>query len=234
MIEYGHVETHPARARRLQGSRRGRRHRRAAGGRQRGRRRAGPVRSDDHPAAADPGAIVALIDARRAGGRMKPAPFDYHAPAGRAEAVVACSPSSATARRLIAGGQSLVPLLAAAARGRSTTSSTSAGSPELRGIEERAGRRVDRRGHDRRPTIGRSPLIAAAVPLLARATPLIGHFQIRNRGTIGGSLAHADPAGRVPGGRAGPRRRPARRCSPRGPRAIPAARVLHRHLDHRA
>jgi carbon-monoxide dehydrogenase medium subunit len=36
--------------------------------------------------------------------------------------------------------------------------------------------------------------IAAAVPLLAQATPLIGHFQIRNRGTVGGSLAHADPA----------------------------------------
>ncbi len=42
------------------------------------------------------------------------------------------------------------------------------------------------------------PTVAAAVPLLARATPLIGHFQIRNRGTIGGSIAHADPAAEYP------------------------------------
>ncbi len=40
--------------------------------------------------------------------------------------------------------------------------------------------------------------VAAAAPLLARATPLIGHLQIRNRGTVGGSLAHADPAAEYP------------------------------------
>ena len=44
----------------------------------------------------------------------------------------------------------------------------------------------------------RDPAVAAAVPLLAQATPLIGHFQIRNRGTVGGSLAHADPASEYP------------------------------------
>src|SRR5205823_6450248 len=47
-------------------------------------------------------------------------------------------------------------------------------------------------------TIEASTELAAAVPLLARATPLIGHFQIRNRGTVGGSLAHADPAAEYP------------------------------------
>ena len=46
--------------------------------------------------------------------------------------------------------------------------------------------------------VERSADVAATVPLLARATPLIGHFQIRNRGTIGGSLAHADPAAEYP------------------------------------
>ena len=46
--------------------------------------------------------------------------------------------------------------------------------------------------------IERSAEVADAVPLLARATPLIGHFQIRNRGTIGGSIAHADPAAEYP------------------------------------
>jgi len=40
--------------------------------------------------------------------------------------------------------------------------------------------------------------VAQAVPLLTRAIPLIGHFQIRNRGTVGGSIAHADPAGELP------------------------------------
>jgi carbon-monoxide dehydrogenase medium subunit len=40
--------------------------------------------------------------------------------------------------------------------------------------------------------------IGAAIPLLARATPHIGHFQIRSRGTVGGSLAHADPAAEYP------------------------------------
>jgi carbon-monoxide dehydrogenase medium subunit len=46
--------------------------------------------------------------------------------------------------------------------------------------------------------VERSAEIAETVPLLARATPLIAHFQIRNRGTIGGSLAHADPAAEYP------------------------------------
>jgi carbon-monoxide dehydrogenase medium subunit len=44
----------------------------------------------------------------------------------------------------------------------------------------------------------RSDLVATSVPLLARAIPHIGHFQIRNRGTIGGSIAHADPASELP------------------------------------
>jgi carbon-monoxide dehydrogenase medium subunit len=47
-------------------------------------------------------------------------------------------------------------------------------------------------------TVGASTAVATAVPLLARATPLIGHFQIRNRGTLGGSIAHADPAAEYP------------------------------------
>jgi carbon-monoxide dehydrogenase medium subunit len=47
-------------------------------------------------------------------------------------------------------------------------------------------------------TIERDPTIAAHVPLLAKAARLIGHFQIRNRGTVGGSIAHADPAAELP------------------------------------
>ncbi len=50
----------------------------------------------------------------------------------------------------------------------------------------------------RQRVMERDRAVADAVPLLARATPLIGHFQIRNRGTVGGSLAHADPASEYP------------------------------------
>ena len=46
--------------------------------------------------------------------------------------------------------------------------------------------------------VGASPVVAAGVPLVAKATPLIGHFQIRNRGTLGGSIAHADPSAEYP------------------------------------
>jgi aerobic carbon-monoxide dehydrogenase medium subunit len=46
--------------------------------------------------------------------------------------------------------------------------------------------------------VEQSTEVAAAVPLLARATPYVGHVQIRNRGTVGGSLAHADPAAEYP------------------------------------
>jgi carbon-monoxide dehydrogenase medium subunit len=46
--------------------------------------------------------------------------------------------------------------------------------------------------------VERSAEVASAVPLLARATPFVGHFQIRNRGTVGGSIAHADPAAEYP------------------------------------
>ena len=60
------------------------------------------------------------------------------------------------------------------------------------------------------------------MPLLARATPLIGHFQIRNRGTVGGSLAHADPAAEYPAV-ALALDAELEAASPRGRRTIPAA-----------
>jgi carbon-monoxide dehydrogenase medium subunit len=69
--------------------------------------------------------------------------------------------------------------------------------PELRGIE-RDGSLVRIGAGTTEAEIEASAEVATAVPLLARATPLIGHFQIRNRGTIGGSIAHADPAAEYP------------------------------------
>ena len=104
---------------------------------------------------------------------------------------------------------------------------------ELRGIEPRRRVVADRRGHD--PGHDRTVRRASptAVPLLARATPLIGHFQIRNRGTIGGSLAHADPAAEYPAV-ALALDAELEVLSTAGPPDDPGRRVLHRALDHRA
>ena len=68
---------------------------------------------------------------------------------------------------------------------------------EMKGIE----RRVDALWVGAGTTqseVGANAEVASAVPLLAKTTPLIGHFQIRNRGTLGGSIAHADPAAEYP------------------------------------
>ena len=74
-------------------------------------------------------------------------------------------------------------------------------------------------------TIEQSSDLAETVPLLARVTPLIGHFQIRNRGTLGGSLAHADAAAEYPAV-ALALDAELEAQSPRGRRTIPAAQFF--------
>jgi carbon-monoxide dehydrogenase medium subunit len=126
---------------------------------------------------------------------MKPAPFQYHAPESLDEAATLLSEFGDGAK-VLAGGQSLVPMLAL----RLTVFDhlVDVGRIEaLRGIEERDGT-LWIGGGTTEAAVGASPEVAAGAPLLARTTPLIGHFQIRNRGTIGGSLAHADPAAEYP------------------------------------
>jgi carbon-monoxide dehydrogenase medium subunit len=150
---------------------------------------------------------------------VKPAPFEYHAPssAGEAAGLLADLGDSA---KLIAGGQSLVPVLAM----RLTAVDHLIDIRRigaLRGIEERGGL-LWIGAATTEAEIGRSGLVAARVPLLARATPLIGHFQIRNRGTIGGSLAHADAAAEYPAV-ALALDATIEALSPRGQRTIPAA-----------
>ena len=126
---------------------------------------------------------------------MKPAPFEYHAPATPAEAVALLSDLGDGAK-VLAGGQSLVPMLAL--RLAVFEHLVDVRRVEgFRGIERQNGS-VRIGAGTTQAAIERSPEVAAAVPLLARATPLIGHFQIRNRGTLGGSLAHADPAAEYP------------------------------------
>ncbi|ADP80776.1 FAD binding domain-containing protein [Pseudofrankia inefficax] len=126
---------------------------------------------------------------------MKAAPFAHHAPASVEEALALLAEHGDTAK-VLAGGQSLLPMLAL--RLAIFDHLVDLGRiPELRSIERRDGTLRIGAGTTQ-ATIERSTEVADAVPLLARATPLIGHFQIRNRGTIGGALAHADPAAESP------------------------------------
>jgi carbon-monoxide dehydrogenase medium subunit len=98
--------------------------------------------------------------------------------------------------RLLAGGQSLMPILnmRLATPGRLVDLNR---VRTLSYIVERAGG-VAIGAMTRQRTVERSEFVAAAVPLLAEALPWVGHSAIRNRGTIGGSLAHADPAAELP------------------------------------
>jgi carbon-monoxide dehydrogenase medium subunit len=98
--------------------------------------------------------------------------------------------------KLLAGGQSLVPMLALRlARFDHLIDLNKI--PELAGIE-RVGDEIVVGALTRQSAAEHNELIKKHVPLLAQAIPKIGHFQIRNRGTIGGSIAHADPASELP------------------------------------
>ncbi len=153
---------------------------------------------------------------------MKPAPFDYHAPSSLEEAVAVVERFGDDAK-VLAGGQSLVPMLAL--RLTRFDHLVDLGRIEgLRGVTRDDGMlRIG--AMTRHVRVGDDPQVAAAAPLLTRATPLIGHFQIRNRGTIGGSLAHADPAAEYPAvllaldGAV-------EATGPRGTRTIPAAELF--------
>jgi len=126
---------------------------------------------------------------------VKPAPFTYHAPETVADACALLARHADDAK-VLAGGQSLVPMLALRlTRFEHLIDINRIAS--LQGVERTNGTLIVAAG-TRQRVIERDPVVAAAVPLLARATPLIGHFQIRNRGTVGGSLAHADPASEYP------------------------------------
>ncbi|WP_034238128.1 FAD binding domain-containing protein, partial [Saccharomonospora iraqiensis] len=123
---------------------------------------------------------------------MIPAPFDYVAPSTVDDAVRALADAGEDAK-ILAGGQSLLPVL----RLRMAAPTTVV---DLTNIDELRGVRDDGDAliigamtthHD----VRRDPLIAEHAALLARATDTVADPQVRHRGTFGGSLAHADPAG---------------------------------------
>lgn len=126
---------------------------------------------------------------------MKPCKFRYHAPTTIDQAVRLLAEYGSDAK-VLAGGQSLVPLMALRLAAFAHLVDINE-IEELAAIERwngylRVGATV------RQATAEHDRIVATAVPLLARTMPLIGHFQVRNRGTVGGSIAHADPASELP------------------------------------
>jgi carbon-monoxide dehydrogenase medium subunit len=126
---------------------------------------------------------------------MKPAPFEYFRPQSLDEALSLLAEHGGDAKPL-AGGQSLIPAM----NFRIATPSVLVdlnGLPELSYIKEDSGD-VRIGGMARQRAVERSSLVSERVPLITEAMPHIAHPAIRNRGTVGGSLAHADPAAELP------------------------------------
>ncbi len=127
---------------------------------------------------------------------MKPAPFDYTAPDTLEEALAVLAEHGDDAKPL-AGGQSLLPLL-------NFRLARPAMLVDLNRLTDLDYARPDGNGSlrlgamTRHRTLERDSAVARAAPLVAEAAPYIAHPQIRNRGTVGGSLAHADPASELP------------------------------------
>jgi carbon-monoxide dehydrogenase medium subunit len=126
---------------------------------------------------------------------VKPAPFEYHAPTTVADTLGLLA-EHADECKVLAGGQSLVPMLAMRLTRFEHLIDLNR-VDELFGVSRTNGM-LTIGAMTRQRAVERDATVAAATPLLARAVPFIGHTQIRNRGTIGGSIAHADPASELP------------------------------------
>jgi carbon-monoxide dehydrogenase medium subunit len=125
---------------------------------------------------------------------MKPPPFEYEA-VDTVEAAVDLLASHGDDAKVLAGGQSLLPLLGLRlARPAMLVDVNRVAS--LRGVQNGNGLLIG--AMTRQYELERSSQVATIQPMLRDATRLIGHTAIRNRGTIGGSLAHADPAAELP------------------------------------
>ena len=127
---------------------------------------------------------------------MKPAPFQYYAPA-TVEEVLSLLNEHGYDAKVLAGGQSLVPTMnfrlaqPAVIIDLNRVSELSFVEPENSG-----GMRLGAMARQREAE--RNPLFAERTPLIYETMPHIAHPQIRNRGTLGGSIAHADPAAELP------------------------------------
>lgn len=126
---------------------------------------------------------------------MKPAPFHYHRPRTLAQALALLAEHGADAK-LIAGGQSLGPMM-------NMRLAQPAELVDLNALHDLDFFRIHENQIEigalaRHHALATSPLVRTHCPLLADAAQTIGHYAIRSRGTLGGSLAHADPAAQLP------------------------------------
>lgn len=126
---------------------------------------------------------------------MKPAPFRYHRAGSLAEALDALG--TLENARVLAGGQSLMPMM----NMRYVTVDHLVDLNPVRGLAgiEVGGGSVRIGAMTRQRDLMASEELAAACPILRAALGHVGHLQTRNRGTIGGSLCHLDPAAELPG-----------------------------------
>ena len=127
---------------------------------------------------------------------MKPPPFAYVAPATLEEAVGLLTEHAEAEPRVLAGGQSLIPLM-------NFRLAKPGYLVDLRNVAGLSGIRRDGDvlvigAMTRMAEVERSPDVAMAAPLVTEAVGLVAHAPVRNSGTVGGSLAHADPAAELP------------------------------------
>ena len=127
---------------------------------------------------------------------MKPAPFEYFAP-DNLDAALELLDEHGPEAKVLAGGQSLIPAMNFRLVQPKILIDLNK-ITELAFIREDPSRNLHIGAMTRQSALERSAPIAARAPLLKETLPHIAHLQIRNRGTIGGSLAHADPAAELP------------------------------------
>jgi carbon-monoxide dehydrogenase medium subunit len=158
---------------------------------------------------------------------LKPPPFDYRLPETLEEALSVMAEYGDEARPL-AGGQSLVPMMA-------FRLARPAVLIDLNQLDDLAA--LDFDDHQvsvgamvREKTAERSDPLSRQVPLLAKALPYIGHEAIRTRGTIGGSLAHADPAAELPAVAVAAGAQVVAASEGRGRRTVPAEEFFITHF----
>jgi CO/xanthine dehydrogenase FAD-binding subunit len=155
---------------------------------------------------------------------MKPPPFDYVAPGTIAGALATLGEDA----KALAGGQSLVPLL-------NFRLARPATLVDLNGIDElaylrKSGGTLRIGAMTRQAALLRSSVVERGWPLLARAVAQVAHPAIRNRGTVGGSVAHADPAAELPVALTALDARFHARSAERGTRTIAAADLFQAPL----
>ena len=161
---------------------------------------------------------------------MKPAPFDYHAPTSLGEALRLRAELGSDSA-ILAGGQSLVPMLNMRLARPSALIDLNR-IPELSYIRSDAGG-VAVGAMTRHRQLELSEAANQVNPLLREALGYVAHTIVRNRGTIGGSIAHADPAAELPsvlvalGGRV-------KATGPTGAREIPAGDLFEFHFTTRS